>query len=148
MTAEEVADVPRRFAEVAQIAREAGFTGVQVHAAHGYLLSQFLTPLVNQREDRWGGDIAARASLLLEVVRAVRAATAPDFCVSVKLNSSDFQQGGFSTEDCLQVVKWLGEASVDLIEISGGNYEKPAMMGSGARKAPCAARPTSSTMRG
>ena len=134
MTAEEVADVPRRFAHTAAVAREAGFTGVQVHAAHGYLLSQFLTPLVNKREDRWGGDLAARAGLLLEVVRAVRAATAPGFCISVKLNSSDFQQGGFSNEDCLQVVKWLGEASVDLIEISGGNYEKPAMMGSGAKE--------------
>ena len=134
MTAEEVADVPRRFAHTAAVAREAGFTGVQIHAAHGYLLSQFLTPLVNKREDRWGGELAARASVLLEVVRAVRAATAPGFCISVKLNSSDFQQGGFSNEDCLQVVKWLGEASVDLIEISGGNYEKPAMMGSGAKE--------------
>lgn len=133
MTAEEVAAVPRRFAHVASVAHEAGFTGVQVHAAHGYLLSQFLTPLVNRREDRWGGDLAHRASLLLEVVRAVRAATAPGFCISVKLNSSDFQQGGFSNEECLQVVKWLGELSVDLIEISGGNYEKPAMMGSGAK---------------
>jgi len=134
MTAEEVADVPRRFAYTAAVAREAGFTGVQIHAAHGYLLSQFLTPLVNKREDRWGGDLAARAGLLLEVVRAVRTATAPGFCISVKLNSSDFQQGGFSNEECLQVVKWLGEASVDLIEISGGNYEKPAMMGSGAKE--------------
>jgi 2,4-dienoyl-CoA reductase-like NADH-dependent reductase (Old Yellow Enzyme family) len=134
MTAEEVADVPRRFAHTAAVSREAGFTGVQIHAAHGYLLSQFLTPLVNKREDRWGGDLAARAGLLLEVVRAVRTATAPGFCISVKLNSSDFQQGGFSNEDCLQVVKWLGEASVDLIEISGGNYEKPAMMGSGAKE--------------
>ncbi|MCA0246014.1 MAG: NADH:flavin oxidoreductase/NADH oxidase family protein [Proteobacteria bacterium] len=134
MTAEEVADVPRRFAHTAAVAREAGFTGVQIHAAHGYLLSQFLTPLVNKREDRWGGDLAARAGLLLEVVRAVRTATAPGFCISVKLNSSDFQQGGFSNEECLQVVKWLGEASVDLIEISGGNYEKPAMMGSGAKE--------------
>ncbi len=134
MTAEEVADVPRRFAHTAAVAREAGFTGVQIHAAHGYLLSQFLTPLVNKREDRWGGDLAARAGLLLDVVRAVRAATAPGFCISVKLNSSDFQQGGFSNEECLQVVKWLGEASVDLIEISGGNYEKPAMMGSGAKE--------------
>jgi 2,4-dienoyl-CoA reductase-like NADH-dependent reductase (Old Yellow Enzyme family) len=134
MTAEEVADVPRRFAHTAAVAREAGFTGVQIHAAHGYLLSQFLTPLVNKREDRWGGDLAARAGLLLDVVRAVRAVTAPGFCISVKLNSSDFQQGGFSNEECLQVVKWLGEASVDLIEISGGNYEKPAMMGSGAKE--------------
>ena len=134
MTADEVADVPRRFAHTAAVARATGFTGVQVHAAHGYLLSQFLTPLVNQRDDRWGGGLAARAGLLLEVVRAVRQATAPDFCISVKLNSSDFQQGGFSNEECLQVVRWLGEASVDLIEISGGNYERPAMMGSGAKE--------------
>jgi 2,4-dienoyl-CoA reductase-like NADH-dependent reductase (Old Yellow Enzyme family) len=134
MTAEEVADVPRRFAHTAAVAREAGFTGVQIHAAHGYLLSQFLTPLVNKREDRWGGGLAARAGLLLEVVRSVRQATAPGFCISVKLNSSDFQQGGFSNEECLQVVQWLGEASVDLIEISGGNYERPAMMGSGAKE--------------
>jgi 2,4-dienoyl-CoA reductase-like NADH-dependent reductase (Old Yellow Enzyme family) len=134
MTAEEVAEVPHRFARTASVAREAGFTGVQVHAAHGYLLSLFLTPLVNRREDRWGGDLAHRASLLIEVVQAVRAATAPGFCISVKLNSSDFQQGGFSNEECLQVVKWLGGASIDLIEISGGNYEKPAMMGSGAKE--------------
>lgn len=134
MTAEEVADVPLRFAHTASVARAAGFTGVQIHAAHGYLLSQFLTPLVNKREDRWGGGLAARAGLLLEVVRAVRQATAPGFCISVKLNSSDFQQGGFSNEECLQVVQWLGEASVDLIEISGGNYERPAMMGSGAKE--------------
>lgn len=133
MTEEEVEDVPRRFAHTAGIARAAGFTGVQIHAAHGYLLSQFLTPLVNRRTDRWGGALEARARLLLEVVRAVRAATAADFCISVKLNSSDFQQGGFSNEECLDVVRWLGEASVDLIEVSGGNYEKPAMMGSGAR---------------
>ena len=134
MTADEVAEVPGRFAHTAAVARAAGFTGVQIHAAHGYLLSQFLTPLVNKREDRWGGGLAARAGLLLEVVRAVRQATAPDFCISVKLNSSDFQQGGFSNEECLQVVRWLGEASVDLIEISGGNYERPAMMGSGAKE--------------
>lgn len=134
MTAEEVVDVPRRFAHAARVAHEAGFTGVQVHAAHGYLLSQFLTPLVNRRDDRWGGDLAHRASLLLDVVRAVRTSTTPGFCIAVKLNSSDFQQGGFSSEECLQVVQWLGEASVDLIEISGGNYEKPAMMGGGARE--------------
>jgi 2,4-dienoyl-CoA reductase-like NADH-dependent reductase (Old Yellow Enzyme family) len=134
MTADEVADVPRRFAHAARVAHAAGFTGVQVHAAHGYLLSQFLTPLVNRREDRWGGNLAHRASLLLEVVRAIREATGRGFCIAVKLNSSDFQQGGFSSEECLQVVQWLGEASVDLIEVSGGNYEKPAMMGGGARE--------------
>ncbi len=129
MTSDEVDDVVRRFAHVAAQARAAGFTGVQVHAAHGYLLSQFLSPLVNQRTDQWGGSLENRARLLREVIRACRAATAADFPIGVKLNSSDFQQGGFSTEDCVQVVRWLGEDGVDLLELSGGSYEQPSMMG-------------------
>jgi 2,4-dienoyl-CoA reductase-like NADH-dependent reductase (Old Yellow Enzyme family) len=133
MTAAEVADIPRRFAYTAAVARQAGFTGVQVHSAHGYLLSQFLTPLVNRRTDEFGGPLENRARLLLEVVRAIRRATARDFCISVKLNSSDFQQGGFTDDECVAVVKWLADASVDLVELSGGNYEKPAMLGKGVK---------------
>jgi 2,4-dienoyl-CoA reductase-like NADH-dependent reductase (Old Yellow Enzyme family) len=133
MSEAEVEDVVRRFAYTAAVARQTGFTGVQVHAAHGYLLSQFLTPLVNRRTDAWGGPLENRARLLLEVVRAIRRATSRDFCVGVKLNSSDFQQGGFTDAECVQVVQWLAEASVDLIEISGGNYEKPAMLGKGVK---------------
>jgi 2,4-dienoyl-CoA reductase-like NADH-dependent reductase (Old Yellow Enzyme family) len=130
LTGDEVDDIIARFRHTASIARQAGFSGVQVHSAHGYLLSQFLTPLVNQRDDRWGGALEARASLLLEVVRGVRAECGPDFVISVKLNSSDFQQGGFDSADSLRVVGWLEEAGVDLLEISGGNYEEPSMMGS------------------
>jgi 2,4-dienoyl-CoA reductase-like NADH-dependent reductase (Old Yellow Enzyme family) len=125
----EVADVVRRFAHVATVARETGFSGVQVHGAHGYLISEFLSPLANRRTDEWGGSLENRARLLLETVRAVRRAVGADFPISVKLNSSDFQHGGFSHEECLQVVRWLDEAGVDLLEISGGNYEQPSMMG-------------------
>jgi 2,4-dienoyl-CoA reductase-like NADH-dependent reductase (Old Yellow Enzyme family) len=129
MTEAEIHDVIARFAHVAVVARASGFTGVQVHAAHGYLLSQFLSPLVNLRRDDWGGSLECRARLLREIVRACKAAAGNDFPVGVKLNSSDFQQGGFSAEDCLQVVRWLGEDGVDLLELSGGTYEQPSMMG-------------------
>jgi len=128
LTAAEIEDVIRRFAHVAAVARDTGFTGVQLHGAHGYLISEFLSPLANQRTDEWGGSLENRARLLLSAVAAVRAAVGPDFPVSVKLNSSDFQQGGFSHQDCLQVVRWLADAGVDLLEISGGNYEQPSMV--------------------
>ncbi len=129
MTAAEITDVIARFGHVASVVREAGFTGMQVHAAHGYLISEFLSPRVNQRTDEWGGPLANRARLLLEVVKAVRAHAGPDFAVSVKLNSADFQKGGFTNEECLQVVDWLNGAGVDLLEISGGSYEQPRMAG-------------------
>ncbi len=128
LTAEEVEDVIRRFTHVATVAKKTGFSGVQVHGAHGYLISEFLSPLANQRTDKWGGSLENRARLLRETVRSIRAAVGPEYPISVKLNSSDFQKGGFSHEDCLQVVKWLEEDTVDLLEISGGNYENPAMM--------------------
>lgn len=130
LEAAEIDDVVRRFVRAAVVAQETGFTGVQIHAAHGYLISQFLTPLVNQRTDQWGGSLENRARLLLTIVREIRKAVGPAFPISAKLNSSDFQQGGFSNADCLQVVRWLEEASLDLLEISGGNYEEPSMMGS------------------
>lgn len=126
---DEIADVIGRFANAAKTCCEAGFDGVQIHAAHGYLISEFLNPLVNRRDDAWGGSLDNRARLLLETIRAVRAAIGPDKAVSVKLNSSDFQKGGFSFEDCLNVVAMLDQEGVDLLEISGGNYEQPRMMG-------------------
>ncbi len=129
MSGDEVRDVIVRFGHVAGVLREAGFTGMQVHAAHGYLLSEFLSPRVNQRSDEWGGSLENRARLLLEVVKAVRKYAGADFAVSVKLNSADFQKGGFSNEECLQVVRWLNEAGVDLLEVSGGTYEQPKMAG-------------------
>jgi len=128
LTGDEITDLIGRFAVAAAAAKEAGFTGVQIHAAHGYLISQFLSPRANQRTDEWGGSLENRARFLMETVRAVRAAVGPDFPVSVKLNSADFQKGGFAFEDSLQVARWLEAAGVDLLEISGGSYEQPAMM--------------------
>ncbi|XHS80099.1 NADH:flavin oxidoreductase/NADH oxidase family protein [Burkholderiaceae bacterium UC74_6] len=129
MTAAQIAEVIERFARTAELGEQAGFSGVEIHAAHGYLLSQFLSPLTNQREDEWGGLLAHRARLLIEVVRAVRARVSPGFTVAVKLNSADFQRGGFSAEDARQVVQWLNDEAVDLVELSGGSYEAPAMQG-------------------
>ncbi len=125
----EVEDIVSRFGHVAATAAECGFSGVQIHSAHGYLLSQFLSPKANRRTDRWGGPLENRARLLLEVVRAARRAVGPKGAVSVKLNSSDFQQGGFTHDECLQVVRWLDAEGIDLLEISGGNYEQPSMGG-------------------
>lgn len=119
----------QRFARTAQLAEQAGFSGVQIHAAHGYLLSQFLSPLSNTRTDQWGGSLENRARLLLDVVKAVRAVVAPEFCVAVKLNSADFQRGGFDAADAQRVVLMLNEQPVDLVELSGGSYEVPAMQG-------------------
>jgi 2,4-dienoyl-CoA reductase-like NADH-dependent reductase (Old Yellow Enzyme family) len=124
-----IAAVVARFATTARLAEAAGFSGVQIHAAHGYLISQFLSPLTNRRTDRWGGELHQRARLLLDVVRAVRAVVSPGFPVAVKLNSADFQKGGFEASDAAQVVRWLNELPVDLVELSGGSYESPAMQG-------------------
>jgi 2,4-dienoyl-CoA reductase-like NADH-dependent reductase (Old Yellow Enzyme family) len=129
MTHADIAEVIERFAATAHAAEQAGFTGVQIHAAHGYLISQFLSPLSNRRDDAWGGSLANRARLLIDVVRAVRARVAPGFCVAVKLNSADFQRGGFSEDDARQVLAMLNEEKVDLVELSGGSYESPAMQG-------------------
>lgn len=129
LTAEEIADLVARFAVAATACRQAGFTGVQIHAAHGYLVSQFLSPRSNLRRDAYGGPLENRARFLLEIVAAVRAAVGPAFPISVKLNSADFQKGGFDFDDSLQVVRWLEAAGVDLIEISGGTYEQPKLLG-------------------
>ena len=129
MTESEIRELIQRFAITSSRAVEAGFNGIQIHAAHGYLLSQFLSPLSNQRKDQWGGSLENRARLLFEIVKAVKAAVPTDTAISVKLNSADFQRGGFDTDDALQVVKQLGELQVDLVELSGGSYESPAMQG-------------------
>ena len=129
LTLDEIADLVRRWAVAARACQDAGFTGVQVHAEHGYLMSQFLSPLSNHRTDEYGGGLENRARLLLEVIGAIRAAVGPGFPVSVKLNSADFQKGGFDFEDSLTVAGWLEAAGVDLIEISGGSYEQPKLLG-------------------
>jgi 2,4-dienoyl-CoA reductase-like NADH-dependent reductase (Old Yellow Enzyme family) len=129
MSTTQIEEVIARFAATAHAAEQAGFNGVQIHAAHGYLISQFLSPLTNRRTDGWGGSLANRARLLLAVVGAVRSRVSAGFSVSVKLNSADFQRGGFSEDDAKQVVLLLNGLAVDLIELSGGSYESPAMQG-------------------
>ncbi len=129
MNADQIKELVERFVTTATKAVEAGFNGVQIHAAHGYLLSQFLSPLSNQREDQYGGSLDNRARLLYEIVEAVQAALPKHIAISVKLNSADFQRGGFDADDALLVVKKLGEMNVDLVELSGGSYESPAMQG-------------------
>lgn len=125
----EIAEIVRRFAQCAAAVKAAGFTGVQVHAAHGYLLSQFLSPRSNLRSDEYGGSLENRARLLMDTVTAIREAVGAGFPLAVKLNSADFQRGGFDFADSLQVVQWLEEAGIDLIEISGGTYEQPRLLG-------------------
>ena len=122
MSAEDIRTVIERFATTAELAESAGFGGVQIHAAHGYLLSQFLSPLVNRRNDQWGGSLADRARPLLETIAAVRGRVSAGFGIAVKLNSADFQRGGFELDDARQVVQWLSGA-VDFVELSGGNIE-------------------------
>lgn len=127
---DEVAALPARFAAAAVVCKEAGFTGVQLHSAHGYLLSSFLNPNANQRTDRFGGELENRARLLLECATAVRQAVGPTFAVAVKLNSSDFQQGGFTHDEAAEVAALLDRTgALDLIEASGGNYENLAVLG-------------------
>ena len=121
LAAEGIEEVIAAFATAAKTCQDNGFTGVQIHAAHGYLLSSFLNPRANQRTDAFGGTLERRASVLLQVVERVRANVGPNFPICVQLNSADFQKGGFQFEDSLQVVQWLEAAGVDMIEISGGN---------------------------
>ena len=126
---DEILDIIQRFATSAAICEKAGFEGVQLHGAHGYLISQFLSPLTNKRQDQWGGSAENRMRFLLEIYKAVRAATSEQFIISVKLNSADFQRGGITEEDVIATFKAIDAAGIDLIEISGGSYVAPAMAG-------------------
>ena len=117
------------FGNTAIILKDAGFTGVQIHGAHGYLVSQFLSPYTNIRSDKWGGSLENRARFVIEVYRKIRSKVGSSFPIGIKLNSADFQKGGFSEEESIEVVKILSKEGIDLIEISGGTYEAPAMMG-------------------
>lgn len=129
MTEVDIQNVKNRFITTAVLAEKFGFNGVQIHAAHGYLLSQFLSPITNKRQDQWGGSVENRARLLVEIVKGVRASVGRQFAVAVKINSADFQRGGFSADDAKRVIEMLNPLGVDLIELSGGSYEAPAMHG-------------------
>ena len=128
MTPDQIRSAIEQFTRTALLARESGFDGIEVHAAHGYLLSQFLSPLVNRREDAWGGSLRNRARLLLDIVESIRERTGAGFGLAVKLNSADFQRGGFDVEDAGQVIEWLS-GSVDFVELSGGSVESLATAG-------------------
>ena len=134
LTEPEILDIINRFGKSAVILKEAGFTGVQIHGAHGYLVSQFLSPLVNQRKDQWGGSLENRARFVLEVYRNIRAKVGSGFPIGIKINSADFQRGGFTEQESMDVVKLLNSEGIDLIEVSGGTYERPAMTGSYHKK--------------
>ena len=129
-THEEIIEIIQRFGRSALICKKAGFSGVEIHAAHGYLINQFLSPLHNLRTDEWGGTPEKRRKFLMDVYTEIRKQVGTDFPIAIKLNSADFQKGGFTEEDSLEVIKALAAAGIDLIEISGGTYE------SGVAKAP------------
>lgn len=132
LTLDEIDEIKQRFVTSATIAKKAGFSGVEVHAAHGYLLSQFLSPATNRRTDAYGGSLDNRMRLLVEIVQSVREAVGTSFPIGVKLNSSDGDQSGFSEEDSLQVAARLSQLGVDVLDISGGTYSQPMMQtGSG-----------------
>ena len=133
MREDEILDFIQRFANVTRVAREAGFTGAQIHSAHGYLLSSFLSPVTNTRTDAWGGSLENRSRFLIETLRATRKAVGADFPLAIKLNSDDFRRGGFTFDECLQLVEMLNAETLDLIEISGGTYEQPKLLGADGR---------------
>ena len=122
LTSAEIRDLPAEFARTAALARKIGFGGVQIHAAHGFLLSQFLSPLFNERTDAYGGSLENRMRLLREVVASVRDAVGPQFPVAIKLNATDQLEGGFQPDEALTVISALDQSSIDLIDISGGTY--------------------------
>lgn len=129
MSEAEIETTIERFAQLAVVAQEAGFDGVQIHAAHGYLVSSFLSPLTNKRMDRWGGTLENRSRFLLEIIRVVCERTSPQFAFSIKLNMRDFKKGGFSLGDCSELIKILNNQKLDLLEVSGGSYEQPVLLG-------------------
>jgi len=136
-----------QFAATAARVKAAGFTGVQLHAAHGYLISQFLSPHANQREDRWGLSLENRFRFLLETLAAVRAAVGPAFPLSIKLNASDFMKGAFTLADCADLVGRLNDTTLDLLELSGGSLEQPKQVGVAIRDEGEDARPLSTRKR-
>lgn len=129
LTDAEIRDIIQRFGNTAAVLKAAGFGGVQIHGAHGYLVSQFLSPRHNQRQDQWGGSAENRRRFVLEVYAEMRRQVGKDFPIGIKLNSADFQRGGFTEEESLDVIRALAKQGIDLVEISGGTYEAPAMAG-------------------
>ncbi|MGC6422976.1 MAG: NADH:flavin oxidoreductase/NADH oxidase family protein [Flavobacteriaceae bacterium] len=128
LSEKEIWSLIKRFGTTARILKEAGFTGCQIHGAHGYLVSQFLSPKTNQRTDQWGGSLENRARFAVEIYKEIRQQVGTDYPIGIKINSADFQRGGFSEFESIEVVSILSNLGIDLIEISGGTYEKPTMV--------------------
>ena len=125
MSQPDIAYIVSAFKQAAVRAKQAGFDAIQLHAAHGFLLSQFLSPALNQRTDEFGGALENRARFLLETVRSIRKATGPGYPLLVKLNSKDFLEGGLTRDEAVQVAAMLEVASVDAVEFSGGTVISP-----------------------
>lgn len=137
MSVEEIQHVIARFVETAKLAAEAGFAGVELHAAHGYLLSQFLNPASNQRQDEFGGSPKARARIIVDIIKAVREAVPKSFCVGIKLNSADFRNKE-QLAACIEQLEDITSAGIDFLEISGGSYEDPEVSPNKSSKVLCA----------
>ncbi|MCC9878512.1 NADH:flavin oxidoreductase/NADH oxidase family protein [Streptococcus agalactiae] len=126
----EISQIVDKFVTASKIAYETGFSGVEIHAAHGYLINQFLSPADNKRTDQYGGSLENRMRILVEIYQGIRAVTPADFIVGLKINSTDFSAKGFSEEDSKQVILKMADLGIDFVEISGGNYEKTVFMDS------------------
>ena len=129
LTTSEVEELAQKFVTSAKVAKEAGFSGVQIHAAHGYLISQFLSPHDNRRTDKYGGSLENRMRFLKEIYLGMREELGKDFTIGIKINSTDFKEDGLTEEDSLKTIIELANLGLDFVEISGGTYERPAMMG-------------------
>ena len=129
LTTSEVEELVQKFITSAKVAKEAGFSGVQIHAAHGYLVSQFLSPHDNRRTDKYGGSLENRMRFLKEIYLGMREELGKDFPIRIKINSTDFKEDGLTEEDSLETIVELANLGLDFVEISGGTYERPAMMG-------------------
>jgi 2,4-dienoyl-CoA reductase-like NADH-dependent reductase (Old Yellow Enzyme family) len=128
MTEKDILEVVDKFSKSAKLAQDYGFSGVQIHAAHGYLINQFLSPASNKRQDQWGGSLENRARILIEIFKAIRKEVGMGFPIAVKLNSADYIKGGFNEDDSIKIVQMLEKEGIDLLEISGGTYENPVMV--------------------
>ena len=124
ITKSEIFQIIEDFKNAAVRAKKAGFDGVQIHAAHGYLLSQFLSPFFNKRKDEYGGSIENRARFILEILQAVKSELGKQFAILVKINSDDFIEGGFTQSEMVQVSAMLESAGIDAVELSGGTSLK------------------------
>jgi 2,4-dienoyl-CoA reductase-like NADH-dependent reductase (Old Yellow Enzyme family) len=125
MTKAEISETIEDFMQAAVRAKKSGFDGVQLHGAHGYFISQFLSPFYNKRADEYGGSLENRARVVLAVLRGIRSAVGDKFPVLIKINSDDFLEGGFTKNEMVQVAAMLEKEGIDAIEVSGGTHLSP-----------------------